>query len=82
MRLEECTVPATQRLGGQGCDLLRLVNAHHTGLAALAVGLSRVAMDYSIDYAKNRIAFGEPIAARQSIAFMLSALAWPPASVG
>ncbi len=76
LHLDGCTVPATQRLGGErGCDFLRLVNAHRAGLAALAVGLSRATMDYSIDYAKHRHAFGEPIGARQSIAFMLSAMA-------
>jgi alkylation response protein AidB-like acyl-CoA dehydrogenase len=76
MRLEACAVPACQRLGeDRGSDFLRLVNAYRIGLAALAVGVSRATMDYSIDYARNRVAFGEPIGARQSIAFMLSAMA-------
>jgi alkylation response protein AidB-like acyl-CoA dehydrogenase len=76
LRLESCVVPASQRLSAaRGGDFLRLVNTHRTALAALAVGLSRATMEYSVDYAKHRVAFGEPIGARQSIAFMLSSMA-------
>lgn len=76
LRLESCVIPASQRLS-TACsgDFLRLVNTHRTALAALAVGLSRATMEYSVDYAKHRVAFGEPIGARQSIAFMLSSMA-------
>jgi alkylation response protein AidB-like acyl-CoA dehydrogenase len=42
------------------------------GGAALAVGLSRAVTDFAIPYAKERVAFGEPIAKKQSIAFMLA----------
>ena len=40
--------------------------------AALLVGLSRAVMEYAIPYAKDRHAFGEAIAQKQAIAFMLS----------
>ena len=42
------------------------------GLAALAVGQARAAYEYAVNYAKTRVAFGEPIAHRQSIAFLLA----------
>jgi alkylation response protein AidB-like acyl-CoA dehydrogenase len=41
----------------------------------MAVGVARAAFEYSRDYAKTRIAFGEPIASRQAIAFMLAEMA-------
>jgi alkylation response protein AidB-like acyl-CoA dehydrogenase len=36
------------------------------------LGLSRAVMEYAIPYAKDRIAFGEAIARRQTVAFWLS----------
>jgi alkylation response protein AidB-like acyl-CoA dehydrogenase len=44
-------------------------------LAALAVGQARAAYEYALDYAKSRTAFGEAIAQRQAIAFMLAEMA-------
>ena len=42
------------------------------GRAAMAVGIARAAYEYSLDYAKERQAFGKPIIMNQSIAFMLA----------
>ncbi len=62
-----------QRLGGdRGTDFQLLLNCSRTALAAMAVGVARAAYEYALDYAKNRKAFGEAIAQRQSIAFMLA----------
>ncbi len=36
------------------------------------MGQARAAYEYALQYAKERTAFGEPIAHRQSIAFMLA----------
>jgi alkylation response protein AidB-like acyl-CoA dehydrogenase len=41
-------------------------------VAALGVGLSQAAYEYSLAYAKDRQAFGVPIAQKQVIAFMLA----------
>jgi len=66
-------VPASNRLGGRkGMRLSRLLTVSRIGLAALAVGQARAAYEYALAYAKERMAFGEPIAQRQSIAFMLA----------
>jgi alkylation response protein AidB-like acyl-CoA dehydrogenase len=66
-------VSAADRLGGDaGFDARRLVAASRTALSACLVGLSRAVMDYAIPYAKDREAFGEAIARKQAIAFMLS----------
>jgi acyl-CoA dehydrogenase len=71
--LEAVELPGSARLGGDaGIDALKLVNQARIGACALAVGLSRQATDFAIPYAKERVAFGEPIGKKQSIAFMLA----------
>ncbi|HXF64569.1 MAG TPA: acyl-CoA dehydrogenase family protein [Caldilineaceae bacterium] len=66
-------VPRAARLGGvKGIRLERLLTVSRIALAALAVGQARAAYEYALQYAKEREAFGEPIAHRQSIAFMLA----------
>jgi alkylation response protein AidB-like acyl-CoA dehydrogenase len=74
--LEECKLPAAQRLGGSaGADFNRLLNYSRVGLAAMAVGVARAAFEYARDYAKERRAFGVAIAQKQAIAFMLAQMA-------
>ena len=76
VELTSCEVPLDARLGGEaGCEAGALVAASRTALASLAVGVARAAYEYALDYAKKRQAFGEPIARRQSIAFMLAEMA-------
>ncbi|MDM7994555.1 MAG: acyl-CoA dehydrogenase family protein [Acidobacteriota bacterium] len=73
VELAGCTVPAAQRLGGDaGCDFARILSSSRVALSAMAVGVARAAYEFALDYAKNRKAFGEMIAQRQSIAFTLS----------
>jgi acyl-CoA dehydrogenase len=73
VELQECAIPASQRLGGEaGCDFPLLLNSSRAALSAMAVGVARAAYEYALDYAKHRKAFGEAIAQRQSIAFMLA----------
>lgn len=67
------TVPKANRLGGlKGIRIQKLLTLSRITLAALAVGMARAAYEYALNYAKDRVAFGEPIAHRQSIAFMLA----------
>ena len=73
VRFENVSVPITNRLGGlKGIRLSRLLTVSRIGLVALAIGQARAAYEYALQYAKERVAFGEPIAHRQSIAFMLA----------
>lgn len=73
LTLEDVRVEAAYRLGGEaGADFARLMAHSRVALAALAVGVMRGALDYAIDYAKQREQFGAPIATRQAIAFMLA----------
>ena len=76
VELTACAVPASQRLGGEsGCEFPLLLSASRVAMAALGVGVGRAAYEYGLEYAKTRTAFGEPIARRQAIAFMLAEMA-------
>lgn len=73
---KDCKIPKANRLGGeQGCNVGKLLACASVGIAAMATGVSKAAFEYARDYAKERVAFGEPIASRQAIAFMLAEMA-------
>ena len=74
--LKDCRIPKENRLGGEmGSDFCRIMNCSRVALSAMAVGVARAAMEYSRDYAKERVAFGEPVGSRQAVAFMLAEMA-------
>lgn len=73
VRLDDVAVPATNRL--ENFDLQRLVDLSRVGTCALAVGCGQAVLDLVSEYVKERHAFGEPIAYRQSVAFMVSDIA-------
>ena len=74
--LHDCHIPAINKLGGEdGIDFDLILNHSRVALAASAVGLANAASEYARSYAKERIQFEEPIAHRQSIAFMLAEMA-------
>ncbi len=73
LRLDGVDVSADQRLGGaNGSDVTLLINQGRVAIAAILTGLSRAVLDYCVPYAKERVAFDEPIARKQSIAFRLA----------
>jgi alkylation response protein AidB-like acyl-CoA dehydrogenase len=73
LQLDRVAVDKNARLGGEaGIDGHRLINMCRLGSTALAVGLSRAVMEMCVPYAKDRVAFGKPIAQKQAIAFMLA----------
>ena len=74
--LADCRVPADNKLGGdEGIDFSLILNHSRVALGAAAVGVARAGYEYALDYAKQRVQFGEPIAHKQSIAFMLADMA-------
>jgi butyryl-CoA dehydrogenase len=78
MTLETCRVPAANLLGkeGEGFKIaLATLDGGRIGIAAQAVGIARAALEASLDYAKQRVQFGKPIAANQAIQFMLADMA-------
>jgi len=63
------------QLGGCNFDLERFIDLSRIGLCALAVGTCQAVLDYVKGYCNERIAFGEPITNRQSVAFMIADIA-------
>jgi butyryl-CoA dehydrogenase len=73
--LNDCEVPAGNRLGeeGQGLKIaLSALDGGRIGIAAQAVGLAQGALDESINYAKQRRAFGKTISDFQAIQWMIA----------
>jgi acyl-CoA dehydrogenase len=76
LSLDDCRIPRKNRLGGeQGCDFSKVLAHSRVATSALALGVARASYEYALAYAQERQAFGEPIAARQAIAFMLAEMA-------
>jgi alkylation response protein AidB-like acyl-CoA dehydrogenase len=76
--MEDCRVPAFNVLGPVGdgfVDALRVLDGGRISIGALAVGIARGAYEAARDYAKQRSAFGRPIAEFQAIQFMLADMA-------
>lgn len=73
--LDNVRVPEENVLGevGKGFELgLRWITKGRTGIPARAVGIAERLLQMGIDYAKERIAFGKPIAEYQAIQWMLA----------
>ncbi|MEO8816338.1 MAG: acyl-CoA dehydrogenase family protein [Mycobacterium sp.] len=78
IELNKVSVPLSARLGEDDAsdnDYSEAVALSRLGWAALAVGTSHAMLDYVVPYIKEREAFGEPIAHRQSVAFMCANIA-------
>ena len=75
---EDCRIPAENLLGQRGRgfkNFLSILDDGRIAIAALALGCARACLDLSLDYAKQRHAFGGPIGRFQAIAFQLADLA-------
>ena len=60
---------------GNSQAAMQTFEATRPAVAAQAIGIARAAYEYSLEYAKERVAFGRPIIMNQSIAFMLADMA-------
>jgi len=75
---EDCRVPAQNILGAEGQGLkvaFGALDGGRVGIAAQSVGLAQGAMEAAARYAKQRRAFGHPIADYQAIQWMLADMA-------
>jgi acyl-CoA dehydrogenase len=75
---QDVQVPAHNRLGeeGEGFKIaMRTLDHTRPGTAAGAVGVARAAYEYSIDYSRERIQFGQPIAMNQGVNFLIADMA-------
>jgi len=78
LSFDDCRIPKENMLGerGQGFKIaLATLDVGRIGIAAQAVGIAQGALDESIKYAKERHAFGQPIAGFQAIQWKLADIA-------
>ena len=70
LSFDGCRVPEANLLGRRGegfKQFLHILDGGRIGVAAMGVGLAQGALDEAIAYAKERRAFGQPIASFQAI---------------
>ena len=75
LAFDECRIPAGNLLGaeGEGFKLaMRILDRSRPGVAAQALGIAQGATDYALEYAKERVTMGKPIAQHQLIAAKLA----------
>jgi len=76
LHLKDVRIPQANRLNGVlGHEFEPILSAMRVALAAMATGLSRAALEYARDYAKDREVFGVKVAQKQAIAFMIADMA-------
>jgi short-chain 2-methylacyl-CoA dehydrogenase len=75
LAFDGCRVPEANLLGERGNGLrqfLEVLDIGRIGVAAMGVGLAQGAFDQALSYARERQAFGQPIARFQAIAGRLA----------
>jgi alkylation response protein AidB-like acyl-CoA dehydrogenase len=75
LTFEDCAIPASAVLGQLGHGLrvaLAALDGGRIGIASQATGTIRAALDASARYARERKAFGQPIAGFQAVAFAIA----------
>jgi alkylation response protein AidB-like acyl-CoA dehydrogenase len=78
MFLEDVLLPENRRLGEEGQGFYGLMHTFDQSrviLGASATGMARAALEYAVEYAKQRVQFGKPIAQHQAVAFRLADMA-------
>jgi len=75
---EDVRVSAANRIGAEGDGFkiaMKTLDYARPTVAAMAVGVARAAFELAMQYAKERVQFGVPIAMNQAIHFMLADMA-------
>ena len=78
INLDQCRVPAANRLGEEGEGLkiaLSGLEGGRIGIASQSVGMARAAFEAALAYSKERVAFGQPIFGHQAVQFKLADMA-------
>lgn len=73
--LDDCKVPKANVLGepGKGYKIaIETLNEGRIGIGAQMIGIARGSLEHGISYAKERQAFGQPIAKFQGIQFQIA----------
>ena len=74
----DCRVPRENLLGKEGDGFriaMKTLDRSRPVIAAQAVGIAQAALDFAVNYAKERVQFGAPISQLQGIQFMLADMA-------
>jgi acyl-CoA dehydrogenase len=74
-KLDERLARIREGKKGNSQAAMQTFEATRPAVGAQAIGVARAAYEYSLEYAKERKAFGRPIIMNQSIAFMLADMA-------
>ena len=72
---EDCRIPGDRIIGNEGEGLkiaLRTLDHTRVTIAAQAVGVAQGALDYAIDYVKDRKQFGKSVSDFQAVQFMVA----------
>lgn len=75
LAFEDVEIPLDQRIGaeGEGYKIaLSTLESGRIGIAAQSVGMARAALEYAVDYARERKAFGGAIIDFQAVGFRLA----------
>jgi acyl-CoA dehydrogenase len=78
LAFQDVLVPADNRIGeeGEGFKIaMKTLDFTRPGTAAGAVGVAQAAYEYSVEYAKTRVQFGQPIAMNQGVNFLVADMA-------
>ena len=78
LAFQDVTVPASNRLGeeGQGFKIaMQTLDHTRPGTAAGAVGVARAAFEHAVEYSKERVQFGQPVAMNQGVNFLVADMA-------
>ncbi|PMP75730.1 MAG: acyl-CoA dehydrogenase [Aciduliprofundum sp.] len=76
--LRDVEVPEENIIGNEGegfRQAMKILEGGRIAIAAIALGLAQASLDYSIDYAKQRKAFGNTISQFEGIQFYLADIA-------
>ncbi len=78
LAFQDVKVPARNRLGdeGQGFKIaMQTLDNTRPGTAAGAVGVARAAFEHAVEYSKERVQFGQPVAMNQGVNFLVADMA-------
>ena len=78
VNFDDARIPASWRLGeeGDGFSLaMQSLDEARLNISAVSLGIARRALDESIEFARHRVSFGQPIIQHQGVGFLLAELA-------
>ncbi|MEZ4648633.1 MAG: acyl-CoA dehydrogenase [Candidatus Eisenbacteria bacterium] len=75
IHFQDCRVPASALVGEEGIGFkiaMQALDNGRIGVGSQAVGIAQGALEEAVAYAKERVAFGRPIADHQAVQFMIA----------